>query len=367
MPATTLTLREINRATLARQMLLTREAIGPLAAVERLVAMQAQLPRPPFVGLWSRVAGFTRDHLTQLLERRQVVRATLLRATLHLVSATDYLAFRPVLQPALDAAMHGILRTRMAGIDLADLAARATRILRERPRTFQELRDEFLRADPGADERAMGYAVRLHLPLVQVPAIEGAPWAFPSKASFAVAEDWLGCPVPAGAAPADDLVLRYLAAYGPATVADIQAWSGLPTLGNAMARLASRLTTYRDDRKRELFDLRGAPHPGADVPAPVRFVPDYDNLVVTRADERFVARAHRPKVFLPGLRVAPTVLIDGFVGATWRIERTRRVATAVIEPFATLPARVRTEAQAEAEALLRFAEPDAETYDVRLA
>jgi hypothetical protein len=366
MPGSTLTLREINRATLARQMLLARQAVAPLEAIERLVAMQAQLPRPPFVGRWSRVAGFTRDNLTRLFVRRQVVRATFLRATLHLVSAKDYLAFRPVLQPAFDAAMHGILRTRTAGIDLGELTARATRILRERPRTFEELRDEFLRTDPGADERAMGYAVRLQLPLVQVPATDGARWAFPPKASFAVAEDWLGRTVPAGPAEADDLVLRYLAAYGPATGADIQAWSGLPTLGDAMARLASRLTTYRDERKRELFDLRGAPHPGADTPAPVRFVPDYDNLVVTRADERFVARAHRPKVFLPGLRVAPTVLIDGFVGATWRIERTRRAAAVLIEPFAPLSARVRKEAQAEAEALLHFAEPDAETYDVRL-
>jgi hypothetical protein len=366
MPGPTLSLREINRATLARQMLLARESVSPLSAVERLVAMQAQLPRPPFVGLWSRVDGFARDQLTTLLKCRQVVRATFLRATLHLVSASDYLAFRPVLRPALDAAMHGILRTRMSGIDLDELTARATRMLRERPRTFEELRDEFLRADSTVDERAMGYAVRLQLPLVQVPAGRDAPWAFPAKASFAVAEDWLGRRVPVQAEPPDDLIIRYLAAYGPATVADFQAWSGVPALADAMARLGPRLTNYRDERGRDLLDLRGAPHPGGNAPAPVRFIPDYDNLIVARADERFVARAHRPKVFLPGLRVAPTVLVDGFVGATWRIERTRRAAALVIDPFAPFTTRVRKEVQSEAEALLRFAEPDAGTIEVRI-
>jgi hypothetical protein len=366
MPGPMLTLREINRATLARQMLLARESISPLSAVERLVAMQAQLPRPPFVGLWSRVDGFTRDQLTRLLERRQVVRATFLRATLHLVSARDYVAFRPVLRPALEAALHGILRSRIEGIDLDELTARATRMLRERPRTFEELRDEFLRADPAADERALGYAVRLRLPLVQVPAGRDLPWAFPAKASFAVAEEWLGRRVPVETAPPDDLITRYLAAYGPAAVADIQAWSGIPALGDAMARLGPRLTTYRNERGRELFDLRGAPHPGGNAPAPVRFIPDYDNLIVARADERLVARAHRPKVFLPGLRVAPTVLIDGFVGATWRIARTRRAAALLIEPFAPFTTRLGREVQSEGEALLRFAEPDAETIEVRI-
>jgi hypothetical protein len=366
MPGLTLTLRHINRATLARQMLLAREAAAPLAAIERLVGMQAQLPRPPYIGLWSRVSGFTRDSLTTLFEQRKVVRATFLRATLHLVTAKDYLALRPAIQPALDAALHGILRTRMAGMDLPELTTRARRILGERPRTFEELRDEFLRTDPKADERAMGYAVRLQLPLVQVPAGKSAPWAFPAKASFAVADEWLGRTVSTAPEPADELVLRYLAAYGPATGADIQAWSGLPTLGDTMARLAPRLTIYRDERKRELFDLRGAALPAADTPAPVRFIPDYDNLVVTRADERFVARVHRPKVFLPGLRVAPTVLIDGFVAATWKIERTRRAASLVVEPFAPLASRVRKDVIAEGEALLHFAEPDAQTFDVRV-
>src|ERR671912_1024373 len=145
---TRLSLRQINRATLARQLLLAREPISTLAAIERLVALQAQWPRPPFIGLWSRVAGFQREHLTDLFVRRKVVRATSLRATIHVLSAKDYLAFRPAIQPALEGAMRAILKDRLTAIDLDGLVKRARRILEKQPRTFEELREEFLRVDP---------------------------------------------------------------------------------------------------------------------------------------------------------------------------------------------------------------------------
>ena len=212
----------------------------------------------------------------------------------------------------------------------------------------------------------MGYAVRMTLPLVQVPVGSEAPWSFPAHCSFALADEWLGkaLPRPSDTRP-DPLVLRYLAAYGPASTTDVQAWSGLPKLGDALETLRPRLRVFRDEKGRELFDLPEAPRPDGDVPAPVRFVPDYDNLIATRADERFVARSYRPRVFLSALRIAATVLVDGFVAGAWKLERKKTTATLTVTPFAPLAPRVRKEVTAEGEALARFAEPDATAFDVR--
>jgi hypothetical protein len=361
-----LSLRAINRATLARQMLLAREPVSPIAAIERLVALQAQLPRPPFVGLWSRVEHFEREALTRLLAQKKVVRATFLRGTIHVLTAKDFVALRPAVQPVLDAAMRSILRARLDGLDLDTLVARARETFARRPCTFEDLRDEFLRVDPEADERAMAYAVRMLLPLVQVP-VANAEWAFPAQACFAPADEWLGREISSTPAPPDSLILRYLAGYGPATAANVQAWSGLakPAVRGALDRLAPQVTVLRDERGRELFDLVGADRPGEDAPAPVRFVPEYDNLITTRADERFVARADRPRVFLSALRIAATVLVDGFVAATWKLHTTKTAAAVVIEPFSPFSARVKQEVAAEAEALARFARPEARTIDVK--
>jgi hypothetical protein len=348
-------------------MLLARERVTPLRAIERLVGMQAQFPRPPYLGLWARLANFQRDDLTKLVEQRKVVRATFLRGTLHLATAKDFVAFRPTMQPVLDAGMHAILKALGARVDPERLTERAQAILAEGPQTFEEVRDRLARAEPNANERAMGFAVRMLLPLVQVPVGKEAPWAFSANCRFALAEQWLGKPIPTGGpSPADALVLRYLAGYGPASVADAQAWSGLPKLRDTFERLRPRLATFRDEPGRELFDLPDAPRPDGDAPAPVRLVADYDNLITTRADERFVAKGHRSSVFLPGLRIAATVLVDGFVAGAWRLERKRDAATVTVEPFAPFSARTRKEVAAEAEALLRFVEPDARSREVRV-
>lgn len=366
-PRGVLTLRQINRATLARQMLLARERVTPLKAIERLVAMQAQWPRPPFLGLWSRVQGFERAQLAGLLDRRLAVRATSLRGTLHLVTATDFVALRPTLQPMLEAGMKSILRQKGAVVDFEALIAQARTILAQEPRTFEELREEFLNASPEGDERAMGYAVRMLLPLVQVPEA-GSAWSFPTPPRFALAEKWLGRPVPReGVARPDQLILRYLAAYGPSSVADAQAWSGLGGLRDRFEALRPRLLTLRDEQGRELFDLPRAPRPAGEVPAPIRLVPEYDNLIATRADARFVALRDRPRVFLSALRIAATVLVDGFAAGTWKIERSKTAAKMTVLTFSPFAARTRKEVVAEAEALLHFAEPDAATFEVRFA
>ena len=199
-----MTLKALNRALLARQMLLSREKITALSAVERLVGLQAQQARPPFAGLWSRIEGFEREELLQLLAARQVVRATLMRGTLHLMGAKDYLAFRPALQPVLSLAMQSVLRDRVKGLGI-DAIVSAAREIFERPSTFTELRRVLAKAFPNEDERAMGYTVRTHLPLVTVP--DGTIWGFRADSSFVLAEGWIGkLPVKQEAEP---LVLRY--------------------------------------------------------------------------------------------------------------------------------------------------------------
>ncbi len=360
---TVLTLVDLNRATLARQMLLAREKTTVLRAVERLAGMQAQIPRPPFIGLWSRVAGFEAEGLARLARDRKVVRATMMRGTIHLVTAKDYLALRPVLQPMLSEAMKGVLRERASGLDLDGVSAAARVLLDEEPRTFEALRAALARAWPDVDARAMGYAVRTHLPLVQVPA--ETRWGWPGAASFAAAETWLGTKIGKGAGEAA-LVERYLAAFGPARIRDAQAWSGMKSLADAFLALRSKLAVFHDEKGRELFDLPRAPRPPASVEAPVRFLPDYDNLVLGHADRtRVVPDAHRTRLATKNLQILPTFLVDGAVAGTWRIERARKTAVLVVSPFEPLARKAKAALGEEGKALLRFAEGDAETAEVR--
>ncbi len=360
-----LTLRALNRAFLARQLLLERAPITPLAAIAQLVAVQAQLARPPFVGLWTRIQGFARDQLRGLLHSRAVVRATFLRGTLHLITAEDFLAYRATLQPMLGAAVRAVLKDRADGLDL-DALARFTRT--RLPSTFEALRPQLVAQFPDHDERALGYAVRMHLPLVQVPTADA--WSFPASAAFASAESWLGkTPCPALAFPA--LVRRYLAAFGPATVRDAQRWSGIPDLKPVFESLRPTLITFRDDKRRELFDLPDAPRPGEDRVSPVRLLPDYDNLVLGHDDRRrIIADEHRPALTTKNLQVKATFLVDGFVAGTWAIERTtgrkKYAATVTLSPFGKLTRAARTAVAAEAEAMLQFAEPDAATRTIRI-
>lgn len=351
-----ISLRQLNRATLARQMLLAREKTSALKAIERLVAMQAQLPRPPFVGLWTRVAGFDRAALHKLLHKRSAVRGTLLRGTLHLLSAKDYLQFRPLFQPMLEGAIAQVLRERAKDLNVGQLGRQARSLLEAGPRTFEQIRAELVRLNPGKDERAMGYAVRCALELLQVP-IE-APWSFPTDAAFTLAEGWLGKAAEAkGLGP---LVLRYLAAFGPASVADMQAWSGMKDLADAFEALRPKLKVFRDARGKELFDLPKAPRPDGDVPAPVRFLPDFDNLVLGHHHRaRVIADAHRPHVTTKNLQVLPTFLVDGFVAGTWKIDRARASATLTLKPFDPLPKKAKDELTHEGAGLLKFVEPDA--------
>lgn len=347
-------------------MLLAREAVNPLVAIERLAGLQAQLAKPPHLGLWSRITEFEPRALLELLRARRAVRATMMRGTLHIVSARDYVAFRSTLQPMLSSGIAAILRGRGEGLDAAAVVATARQALARGPRTFEEVREALASASPEGDHRAMGYLARLTIPLVQVPT-DSDPWGFPPNPQFALAEAWLGEKIAATDSPAQ-LVLRYLAAFGPASAADVQTWSGMKRLKEAFEHLRPKLLVLQDERKRELFDLPKAPRPPGEARAPVRFLPEFDNLVMAHADRRrFLADAHRRKVYLPGLRVAATVLVDGFVAAVWTVERKKTAATITIVPFEPLPAKTRDEVTAEAERVLAFVEPEARTRDVKVA
>ncbi len=359
----TLSLTALNRATLARQMLFAREKATIVQALERTVGLQAQWPKPPYVGLWTRLENFKREDLNKALLKREVVRATMMRCTIHVVSAKDYLAFRPSLQPALTRATNAVLKDRTAELDVKKLIDTARTMLAKEPQTFAKLRTALLKTKLSGDERAMGYVVRTQLPLVQVPT--DAMWGFPGNADFALAEQWLDKKIPLTNTDPSALILRYLAAFGPATVSDMQAWSGLANLKESVEALRNKLITFRDPKGKELFDLPKAPRPNEESAVPVRFLPEYDNLIVSRSDERFFKVAHRSKIFLPGLRVCSTFLVDGFVAGLWKTTRLKQKATLELEALTKLSKPVREQLAAEGDKLLRFIEPDASAYDLR--
>ncbi len=333
-----LTLRELSRATLARQLLLQRESISATEAVERLAGMQAQVPKPPFIGLWTRLTDFDREELRAAIAKKELVRATLMRGTLHLVSRRDYVAWRAALQPLLSATAAALTKN---AYDAEELCERARAFFRQ-PHTFEELREQ------GFD-RGMAYTVRLHLPLVMVP--DDSMWSYPPNAKFTLA------PRIAAAKPRE-LVRRYLAAFGPASPADFQAWSGLK---NARPLFDDpELVQFG-----KLFDLPDAPRPDEATAAPVRFLPEFDNLLLAHADRtRIIADEHRPRVATKNLRILATFLVDGFVAGTWSIARKSKKATLTLAPFGKLDRKTRNALVEEGETLVRFAEPEASVFDV---
>jgi hypothetical protein len=359
------TLRALNRTLLARQVLLAREKAKPLAVIERLAGLQAQWPMPPFVGLWSRIEGFRPEHLARLLEKRDAVRATMMRGTIHVVSARDYLALRPAVTPVLERGMSSILRGRGAKLDVDLLAREAGAFLARGPATFGAIREHLVGLHPGADDRAMGLAVRMRVPLVMAPT--AARWAFPADSEFTLAESWLGRKLGPSDGPRAMLV-RYLAAFGPASTSDMQTWSGLQGLARIVDDLRPELRVLRGPDGRELFDLPDAPRPDEDVPAPVRLLPAFDNLLLAYKDRtRVTAEAHRKWVFAAGLRVEPTFLVDGFVAGVWGASRKKDTATLTLTPVVKLAKSTQHDLAAEADALLRFLENDASTFRVEFA
>ena len=345
--------RALGRATLARQLLLHRDERPALDAVEHLVGLQAQVPRDPYVALWSRLDGFRPETLVALLLERRVVRTAVMRATIHLLSADDALRLRPLMQPVLDAelARHPEFAPLLEGVDLGPVLEHARAVFAEWPRTGPELRGALAERFPTLDAAAMAYACRCRLSLVQVP--PRGLWGRSSQVTTTTAEAWLGRPV-ISQTSVDDVVLRYLAAFGPATAADVTTWCRLTGMRAVFDRLRPRLRTFRDESGRELFDLPDAPRPDPDTPAPTRYLPEYDNVLLSHADRsRLVSDRAREGGARVTTRVQGTVLHDGMLAAVWRQEPGDPV-TLVVTPAVRLSKRAASSIEAEGRRLARF-------------
>src|SRR5215207_8537007 len=360
-----LTLRELNRATLERQMLLRRRKLPAVEAIEHLVGMQAQSPDPSYVGLWTRLEGFHPDELAHLILDRRAVRIALMRNTIHLVTARDCLKLRPLVQPVLDRVLYAnrAHRADIEGVDIEALVAAGSTLLEERPRTAKELGELLKKRWPERDAASLVRAIRHLVPLVQVP--PRGVWGKSGQATHTTAEAWLGRPLDLNPS-LDEMVVRYLRAFGPATVKDVQTWSGLTRLGEVTDRLRPRLRAFHDEQGKELFDLPYAPRPDPDTLAPPRFLPEFDNLILSHADRtRIIANDYRKVIASKNGMVPATVLVDGFVRGTWKTERTRGKATLVIEPSEPLSGSAREALAEEGEQLVRFVGDGAKAFEVR--
>ncbi|MEV0615455.1 winged helix DNA-binding domain-containing protein [Nonomuraea sp. NPDC050404] len=344
--------RALNRATLDRQHLLRRTGLSVAEVVAHLGGLQAQTPHTWYVGLWNRVAGFVPEDAADLLLSRELVRIALQRSTIHLVTARDCLAMRPALQAVTERMTRTTFGKRLAGVDLDELAAAGRALLEARPMTFADLGRALAERWPGNDPHALGQGVRWLVPLVQVP--PRGVWGKSGPVAHTSAESWLGFETPP-MTPAE-LVLRYLGAYGPASVQDVQTWSGLTRLGEVVESLD--LVRLRDEGGRTLYDLPDAPRPPEDVPAPVRLMYDFDNLFIGYADRsRTITEIGAAALggFM-GTNVQPRViLVDGVTAGDWTVTRAKGVSTLNVHQWE--PIKVMDEVAEEGRRLLEFLAP----------
>ncbi len=343
-----LTDRALNRATLARQLLLERSAgVGALEVVELLAGLQGQDPELPYVGLWNRITDFRVDDLTTLLADRKVVRATLFRGTQHLLATTDYVWMRPLLQPMLDRMRKAFFSQWTADVDPVELATEARRLLGAGTLSRPELGRALARRWPHHEGVWLARAAQVAVPVLH-PYPDGT-WGRRGPTPFTLAEQWLGTPFDTGRDLAD-LVLRYLAGFGPASVMDMQAWSGLTRMREVFETLRPRLRTYRNTAGVELYDLPDRELPDPDTPAPVRFLAGFDNVTFGYADRRrIIADEHRVHLVSDA-----GMTVDGRVRGIWKL----RAGQLTVRTFAPLTGDEEAAVRAEGAALLRFAAPD---------
>ncbi len=369
MNARVLGVRALNRAFLERQMLLRRQKLSAAEVLKHLVGMQAQAPNPPYIGLWTRLEDFHPGELACLISNRQAVRIALMRNTIHLVTASDCLALRPLVQPIFDRDLnanysHG---ENIKGMNLEALTAAGRALLEEQPRTGKELGALLAERWPDRNPASLAHAIRGRIPLIQVP--PRGIWGESGPAAHATAESWLGLSLNPDLS-LDEMVIRYLGAFGPATVMDAQTWSGLTRMREVFERLRPQLCVFRDERGKEIFDLPDAPRPDPETPAPVRFLPEFDNATLSHANRaRIIADDHRKVISSKNGMVPAAVLVDGFVQGTWKVERTKKTAGLVIKPFEPLSKENRDALAEEGERLLHFVtEPEhTEATGVRFA
>ena len=365
-----LTPRELNRATLERQFLLRRTDIPVSDVLTRVVGMQAQAPNPPYYGLWARLSSFHPDDLIKLVTGREVVRLSLMRGTIHLVNADDALPLRAVLQKTHERRFLTAHAKRIEGLEVQAVLAAAVEILEAEPLTFSVLGKRLADRFPGFDEQTLSSLARMLAPLVQVP--PRGLWGYSGQATHTTARAWLGRDAPtatetAAEDAAEDMVLRYLAGFGPASVADAQVWSGLTRLKEVFERLRPRLRTFRDVNGVELFDLPDSPRPGGDLDAPARIVAEFENLLLSYADRsRIISEDHRKRIFTPNALIPGTFLINGVVAGTWKLTATKKTALLELTRFGKVSKRDLAALEAEGARLLAFAAPQAATTEIRL-
>ena len=345
--------RALNRALLARQMLLERDGRSVAAAVRDLYGLQAQAPWSPYTALWSRLAGFDPHELGAMLTDRRAVRIVVMRSTVHLLMADDARALRSLHAAYLARGLRtSQWQAGLAGLDLAAVEAAGRALVEEEPRPFGELGRLLAERWPDHDPPTLSQVARAGLPLVQVP--PRAVWGRSGRVTVTTLEHWVGRPLD-DTATLDEMVLRYLAVYGPASVMDVQAWSGLTRLREVTDRLGERVVRFAGEAGRELLDLPDAPRPDPDTPAPVRFLPDFDNVALSHADRTRLVDDHVRKRLMRANGVLPgSVLVDGRIEAEWSIDRADGRATLVVRPFRTLTAAETSGVEDEGADLLRF-------------
>jgi hypothetical protein len=366
----TLTLRELNRAMLARQLLLERAKVDVVTAIERLAALQAQWSPSPYIALWSRVVGFRREQLWSAIEHHRVIRARLMRGTLHLVSARDFYPYAVATQDLQRGAWNRLQIAK--GIEpekVAALAVSFARTPRAKDDVIAHLRERLGNVFNEQYAWLVWRFVSAHADLVSAP--PGGHWNYGgTDAPYVAARHWIG----GDGRPSEDqalelLVRRCLAAFGPMTLADIAKFAGqVPArIRPTLDRRVPSLRRFRDEQDRTLFDLPRAPRPSGDAKAPVRFLPRYDELLISyQYRDRVIAPRHRPAIYAKNAIIEAVVLVDGFASGTWRLEASKTEAVLGVVPFARLAPRERTAVIDEGERLARFLAPDAKTTGVRV-
>ncbi|WP_433257362.1 winged helix DNA-binding domain-containing protein [Streptosporangium sp. CA-135522] len=355
--------RALNRATLDRQLLLTRAELPAFDAIRHLYGMQAQAPNPPYIGLWSRLAEFGHEDLARLLHERKVVRLALMRSTIHLVTADDCLSLRPLLQPMLMRGLLGGHGKRLAGLDLDELAAAGRAMVEEKPLTFRELGERLRERWPERAGADLVNGVRNTVALVQVP--PRGIWGVGGQPAHTSTEAWLGRPMNERAS-LEEMVRRYLAAYGPAAVMDIQQWSGMTRLGEVARSMDLR--SFVTEEGVELVDLPDASRPGPDAPAPVRYLSEFDNMLLSfseRTRTRIMADEYRGRMFTVNGIIRAAVLVDGFVRGMWKVTAKRGEAVLEVELFQPVTAREQAALEEEGMRMLDFVAASATVREVR--
>lgn len=350
MPLRTLTLRELNRTHLQRQHLLQRADLDVGDMLRALAGLQAQVIRDPYLALWSRIEGFSHDQLGEMLLDRSAVRASLMRGTIHLVTAADYQMLFPATYSLHLRALPGLAYGQQVPQELYEpILAQTRAFLTANPSTLKALADHLGEIYPDIDRRAIGQVGRFLLPLVQTT--PRGVWGRSHTATWALASEWLSVPIAEMVGPTDEMIRRYLAAFGPASLADMSAWSGVTNLKSTVVAMGDELARYQDEAGVVLYDLAGLEIADANMPAPVRFLPGFDNALLGHKDRRrIISEEHRRIIGTPNGMFASTFLVDGFVAGIWGI-KDGQILLAAFDPLTSGQA---TEVEHEASNLAPF-------------